>query len=137
MENVKEEFTEKKENNFKTEISEFFVQSNCPQKEYVRYLEHEIKTWLIKKNNTKDPQIRQLINEKISSIDSLKQEILAESFYYYIMDMIFVGEKELAKNMCTKDILEYCEFCLGNPSGKIKDIYVYFANKFNMQRKDC
>lgn len=132
----KETVIGKKENNLKTEISEFSIQSNYPQKEYVRYLKHEIKKWLITKNNTKDTQILLLIDEKISSIDSLAQKILTDSFHYNVMDMIFAGEQELAKIMCSQDTFQYCSFLLDNPSGTVKDIYITFANNFNMQRKD-
>lgn len=132
----KETSIKKEKNILKTEIKEFSIESNYPQKEYVKYLKNEILNLKSSKNNIKDSYVLKLIDEKISRIDSLVQEILADSFHYNVMDMIFAGEKELAKEMCSQDTFQYCSFLLDNPSGTMKDIYITFANKFNMQRKN-
>lgn len=116
-------------------MEKFIITSNYPKEEYIKYLKTVIKSAEDNYKKIKDESTKYCIDKGISEICKIIEEINNESLFYSVMDMLYAGETDKAREMCTKGTLENCLVCLNNPEGMVSEIYVFFAKKYNMKNK--
>lgn len=118
-----------------TNKDEFVISSNYPSQEYVKYFKFKIAQLMHEQQKISNSEVHSAINDKIVNFGKVIKEVLNESFFYSIMDLLYAGKSDVAEKMCTRAVIQHCTFLLNNPTDMVKDIYVHFADDFHMQNK--
>ena len=117
----------------------FIIKSNHPHEEYIRFLgyaEVMIDTMLKPEPGFEQSKEEMFLKEKLrENIGKEYEEIQSKQFQYTVMDMLYAGEKHLAEKMCSPELIKQYMILLNNPSGKDKEIYINFANYYNMKNQ--
>ena len=117
----------------------FTVRSNHPYEEYIRFLKYAeviLNTALKQKSGYKESRKKVFLLRLHEKIVKESEEMKkSDPFHYGVMDMLYAGEKHLAEKMCSQKLIKHYMILLNNPSGKNKEIYINFANYYNMKNQ--
>ena len=113
----------------------FGVTSNYPSEEYVKFLKNRKRILEQNSKNFFGEYTLHILKKAIADLDKLIDRLSADALHYTVMDKIYAGEEEKARQICSESEFQSCVFTLNNPSGMEEEIYVEFAKKFNMQKK--
>lgn len=113
----------------------FTIESNHPKEEYVKFLEYINISFSeeLKQDITKEKEF--LILKGMEKISEVLKEISMGQFKYTVMDMLYAGEREIAAQMCSPELLQEYIQLLNNPLGMEKEIYLDFTSHYSMKNQ--
>ena len=114
----------------------FAPQSNYPSKEYINYLQWRIDNLIILLEKEKSERKKNILKKDIEGLYNLIKHINKNSVGYRIMDLIFAGESEKAKNTYPINLYEQNVENFKNLVGLAGIIYESFSSEYGLVNKD-
>lgn len=109
----------------------FSIKSNSPHKEFIRFLLHNNTFYCARVCEKKTPSANDIfyyrkMAENVKKIDNINSNL----FLYDILDLIYLGKKEMVQTLCGTETYSKCCLLLENPDALTKEIYVDFASQY-------